>query len=83
MSKSLNLPPGTSDEVLNAWVDATKKILADPEFMAKSGKIFGSYPQTLGKAAIPIRDKATTISPEARAWLAKYLKSRHDVEIAL
>ncbi|MFT5445138.1 MAG: tripartite-type tricarboxylate transporter receptor subunit TctC [Gammaproteobacteria bacterium] len=83
MSKSLNLPPGTSDEVLAAWVEATKKILADPEFKAKSGKIFGSYPQTLGKAAIPIRAKATNISPAARKWLAKYLKSRHDVEIAL
>jgi tripartite-type tricarboxylate transporter receptor subunit TctC len=83
MSKSLNLPPGTSDEVLAAWVEATKKILADPEFKAKSGKIFGSYPQTLGKAAIPIRAKATNISPAARKWLAKYLKSRHDVEIPL
>ena len=83
MSKSLNLPAATSGEIVAAWVDATHKILEDPEFIAKRKKIFGAYPQTVGAAAGPIRDKATTISPQARAWLAKYLKSRHDVELAM
>ncbi|MFT5175610.1 MAG: tripartite-type tricarboxylate transporter receptor subunit TctC [Gammaproteobacteria bacterium] len=83
MSKSLNLPAGTSGEVVAAWVDATHKIIADPEFIEKRKKIFGAYPQTIGAAAGPIRDKATTISPEARQWLAKYLKGRHDVELKM
>jgi len=83
MSKSLNLPAGTSGEIVAAWVDATHKIIADPEFIAKRKKIFGAYPQTIGAGTGPIRDKATTISPEARKWLAKYLKGRHDVELRM
>ena len=83
MSKSLNLPAGTSGEIVAAWVDATHKIIEDPEFISKRAKIFGAYPQTIGAGAGPIRDKATTITPEARKWLAKYLKSRHDVELKL
>jgi tripartite-type tricarboxylate transporter receptor subunit TctC len=81
MSKSLNLPPGTPDEVVAAWTEATKKILVDPEFITKRGKIFGSYQQTIGEAAIPIRAKAINISPEARKWLAKYVKERYDVDL--
>ena len=81
MSKSLNLPPGTSAEVIATWVKATKAIIADPEFQAKRKKIFGSYPQTIGTAAAPVRDKVTNISPEAREWLAKYVKSRYDLDL--
>jgi hypothetical protein len=81
MSKSLVLPPGTSQDAIDAWVDATKAILADPEFMKNRGKIFGEYPQSIGAAGGPIRDKVTNITPAARAWLATYLKSRHDVTL--
>lgn len=81
MSKSLNLPPGTPDEVLATWTDATRKILADPEFQAKRGKIFGAYEQTIGEDAIPIREKTINISPEARKWLSKYVKERYDVDL--
>lgn len=83
MSKSLNLPAGTPGDVVAAWVDATHKIIEDPEFIAKRKKIFGAYPQTVGAGAGPIRDKATTISPAARAYLGEYLKGRHDVELKM
>ncbi len=81
MSKSLNLPPGTPDEIAKTWQDAARAIMKDPEFLDKRGKIFGDYPQTIGAAAIPIRDKATTITPAAKKWLAGYLKTRHDVDL--
>jgi len=83
MSKSLNLPAGTSGEIVAAWVDATNKILEDPEFISKRKKIFGAYPQTVGAGTSAIRDQATNITPAARKWLAKYLKGRHDVELRM
>ncbi len=83
MSKSLNLPAGSSGEVVAAWVGATYKILEDPEFISKRKKIFGAYPQTVGAGTSAIRDQATTISPAARKWLAEYLKGRHDVELRM
>lgn len=81
MSKSLNLPPGTSDDVVAAWVKATRSILKDPEFVKQRQKRLGVYKQTIGKAAIPIRDKATNVSPEAIKWLASYLKSRFNYDL--
>ncbi|MEM7406931.1 MAG: hypothetical protein AAF458_16655 [Pseudomonadota bacterium] len=81
MSKSLNLPPGASQDARDAWVGATKKIIADPDFQANRAKIFGEYPQTIGAAGGPIRDKVTNISPNARKWLAKYVKERYDITL--
>jgi tripartite-type tricarboxylate transporter receptor subunit TctC len=83
MSKSLNLPADTPKDVVDAWRNAARAILKDPEFIAKRTKIFGDYPQTIGDAAVAIRNKATTISPGAREYLRKYLKSRHDVKLNL
>lgn len=81
MSKSLNLPPGTPEDVVTAWVNATRAILKDPAFVEKRQKRLGTYKQTIGKAAIPIRDKATNVSPAARKWLAAYLKSRFNYDL--
>lgn len=81
MSKSLNLPPNTPADVVEAWREAARKMMADAEFMAKRQKILGDYPQTIGDGAIPIRDQATKIPPEAKAWLAEYLQSRHNVKM--
>ena len=82
MSKSLNLPPNASQDAIKAWDTATNAVIADPEFQKNRAKIFGDYPQTIGAAGGPIRDKVTNISPSARAWLGKYLKSRHDVTLS-
>ena len=83
MSKSWNLPAGTPKDVVEAWRSAAKKMMADPDFKAKRGKIFGPYPQTIGDAAIPIRNAATTLSPGARKWLAKYVKARYGVNLGV
>ena len=83
MSKSWNLPAGTPKVMVEAWRSAAKKMMADPDFNAKRGKIFGPYPQTIGDAAIPIRNAATTLSPGARAWLAGYVKARYGVNLGV
>ncbi|MCG8545192.1 MAG: hypothetical protein MJE12_13405, partial [Alphaproteobacteria bacterium] len=82
MNKSWNLPAGTPKDIVEAWRSAARKILADPDFNKRRDKILGKYPQTVGDEVIAIRNAALTISPEARAYLAKYVKSRYGLELA-
>jgi len=79
MNKSLNLPAGTPKDVVEAWRTAARKMLKDPDFVKKRSKILGAYPQTIGDEVIAIRDAALTLSPAARAYLAKYVKARYDI----
>lgn len=82
LSKSLLLAPGTSKDVVEMWRGAVRKMLADAEFKQKAAKEFGPYPQIVGEAVRPIIKQALSVSPEARQWLAKYVKVRYDVELA-
>jgi tripartite-type tricarboxylate transporter receptor subunit TctC len=82
LSKSLLLAPGTSKDVVEMWRGAVRKMLADAEFKQKAAKEFGPYPQIVGEAVRPIMKRALSISPEARQWLAKYVKVRYDIELA-
>ncbi|MEC7646976.1 MAG: tripartite tricarboxylate transporter substrate-binding protein [Pseudomonadota bacterium] len=81
MSKSWNLPAGTPKDIVEAYRTAARKMMADPDFQSKRAKIFGPFEQTIGDAAIGIRNKATTIPPNARKWLAKYVKERYDITL--
>jgi tripartite-type tricarboxylate transporter receptor subunit TctC len=81
MSKSWNLPDGTPKDIVEAYRDAARKMMNDPDFKAKRAKIFGPYEQTIGDGAIPIRNAATTLSPTAKQWLAKYVKARYGVNL--
>ena len=81
MSKSWNLPDGTPKDVVEAWRTAARKMMKDPDFMKKRKKIFGEYPQTIGDGAYAIRDAATTLSPTAKKYLAKYVKARYGVTL--
>ena len=81
MSKSLNLPPGTPKDVVEAWREAARKIMDDEDFKSKRQKIFGDYPQTIGDGAIAIRNQATKIPDEAKTWLGEYMKERYDIDL--
>jgi tripartite-type tricarboxylate transporter receptor subunit TctC len=81
MNKSLNLPAGTPKDVVEAWRTAARKTLKDPDVVKKRSKILGAYPQTIGDGAISIRNAALTLSPKARAYLAKYVKARYGINL--
>lgn len=81
MSKSLLLPAGTPKDVVEAWREAARKMLADPEYLAKAKDEAGPYPQIVGDAATPIIKESVTISPPAKKWIAKYVKDRYDVDL--
>jgi tripartite-type tricarboxylate transporter receptor subunit TctC len=79
-AKMLLLPKAAKPDVLAAYQAAIQKVVNDPVFKGKEGaEIFGPYQQTLGKDAERVMKDAATISPEAKAWLKKWLKDRYDV----
>ena len=80
-SKALVLPGGTPDDVIVLYDEAVQRTLADETFQKESGDFVGSYPQLTGKAARNIVTSATTISDDARAWVADWLKQRFDVDL--
>jgi tripartite-type tricarboxylate transporter receptor subunit TctC len=82
MSKSLLLPAGASKDVVEAWREAARKMLKDPEYVAKAAEEAGPYPQIVGDAAVPIIKESVTISPAAKEWIAKYVKTRYDVDLS-
>jgi tripartite-type tricarboxylate transporter receptor subunit TctC len=81
MSKSLLLPANTPKDVVEAWREAARKMLKDPEYVAKAADEAGPYPQIVGDAAVPIIKESVAISPAAKEWIAKYVKTRYDVDL--
>lgn len=80
-SKSLVLPQGTPDEIVDVWVETAKKIVADPEFVKKAKKAIGPYEQSYGKDGAKVLQMATDLSPETKAWLKEWIKTRFNVDI--
>ncbi len=81
MNKSLLLHPDTPKDAVQAWTKAVTLMLQDKTFMAKAGDEFGPYPQIIGDAVRPIMAQAFNIPPDARAWLAKFVKVRYDYNL--
>lgn len=80
-SKSLVLPAGTPDEIVDVWVSATKKVVADPQFRKTAKKVIGAYEQSYGADANKVLKSATSLDPETKAWLKGWIKQRfnHDM----
>jgi tripartite-type tricarboxylate transporter receptor subunit TctC len=80
-NKAILLPETTPAPVVDAWREAIRKTLADPEFDAKAGTVIEGYPQFVGEAARPILRDATTLSAEAWEWLKTFLQTKHNVTL--
>lgn len=78
-NKSILLPAGTPQPIVEAWRTAVKKTLDDPEFEAKAAKVVEGYPQFVGEAARPILKNATSLPPEVSGWINNFLKTKHNV----
>ena len=73
-SKSMLLPENTPDEIVNAYRDAAKKMVSDPDFKAKASKALGPYPLTVGEEAGAILKKASIFSDSTKKQFNKVLK---------
>lgn len=79
--KLLSLPEGTPDDIVDAWTNAIKAAMAEPDFASTKAEVLGPYEQFVGPDAEKMKMVATTVTPEARAAVIKWLKERFDADV--
>ncbi|MEQ8195080.1 MAG: hypothetical protein RIB59_11390, partial [Rhodospirillales bacterium] len=80
-SKGFALPPKTPQAIVDAYVEAAKKINADKEFAKKAGKMYGVYPILYGDEAREAVRAAVGLTPEAKKHVAKFIKDKFGLNI--
>lgn len=73
-SKSMLLPEGTPDSIVDAYTEAVSKMVEDPEFKEKAEKVLGPYPLIIGEEAGPILKKAAVFTENTKKQLNAVLK---------
>jgi tripartite-type tricarboxylate transporter receptor subunit TctC len=79
--KPVMLPRGTPPEIIAAYREAFRKVVADPELQARKGDVLGDYSQAVGDDIQRLYEVATTIAPEARSWVRNYLTTTHNARL--
>jgi hypothetical protein len=80
-SKALVLPAGTPADVVKIYNEAAAELVKDETFKKESGEFIGTYPQLTGDAARKSLVTATSITPEARAWVTDWLNKRFKLDL--
>ncbi len=75
------LPKGTPQDVIDTYVAAFEAVRARPDFAEISSNEVGQYPMFVGAGAEKATDEATTVSPEAKAYVIDWLKEAYGVTI--
>jgi tripartite-type tricarboxylate transporter receptor subunit TctC len=81
VQKAMWLPEKTKPEVIDAYREAAKKILADPEFQTVVEKSLGGYQQMAGEKARKAFDQVLSVPKEDKAWVVKWIKDEYDIEV--
>jgi hypothetical protein len=79
-SKSMALPPKTSDDIYNTYLETVKKVYEDKTFLKAIAKDMGKYKHYLGKDAQSVIKFAVTISPEQKKWMDDWLVKKFGSE---
>ncbi len=77
--KMIMLPKDVSNDVVETYQNAMKKIVSDPEFKAMSEQQLGIYPQTVGEKADKLKSTATNVNDEDRKWIQNWLTTNYNV----
>ena len=75
------LPQGTPQEVIDTYVAAFEAVRARPDFAEISSNEVGEYPMFVGEGAVKATNEATSVSPEAKAYVIDWLKDSYGVTI--
>lgn len=75
------LPKGTPQDVVDTYVAAFEAVRSRPDFAEISSNEVGRYPMFVGAGAEKATDEATTVSPEAKAYVIDWLKEAYGVTI--
>lgn len=79
--KLVYLPGSASDELVAAYTDTFRKVLARPDFQDISESNLGVYPQLIGKGALLAHEQAITVSDEAREYVLNWLNADYGVTL--
>jgi len=79
--KLLVLPKGTPKPIVEAYREAVRKMVKDPEYLAKNEAALGGYPQLTDKAGESLYREGTTINPVAREWVRDFLIKNYQVKL--
>ncbi|MFH1484459.1 MAG: hypothetical protein ABIH46_00165 [Chloroflexota bacterium] len=77
IDKPLLLPPGTPDNIKQAYWNATVQILKDPDFIKLSKNIIGDTTWYAGQSFDQMWHKTFGMTPEVRDWLREFLKNKY------
>lgn len=75
------LPRTTPAPIIETYRAAYRAMFRDPEYLANRGAAIGEYDETTDAAAETAYRAATTIAPEARAWIQAWLARRFNVTL--
>lgn len=82
VGKAVVLPSSAPSEVVDAYSAAFEQVIANPEFRAANEKALGGYELYTGAEARALWGTVTTLSPEARAWLADWYAEKVGFKLA-
>ena len=78
--KLMLLQKGTSDEIVEAYREAVRRMRLDPEYIARRDQAIGEYEVVTDTPGEVLYKRATTISPSARDWVRNYLTTNYEVD---
>ncbi|WP_206201889.1 tripartite tricarboxylate transporter substrate-binding protein [Terasakiella sp. SH-1] len=78
--KMVFLPKGASQDVIDTYTEAFRKIVTAPDFAQKAQKTLGTYPQSTGKDAQAVKDIATTVPAKAQNFVRGWLTDAYQVK---
>jgi len=81
VQKAMWLPEQTKPEVVEAYREAAKKVMADPEFQVVVKKSLGGYQQMAGENARKAFDQVLSVPKEDKAWVVKWIKDNYGIEV--
>ncbi|WP_417722681.1 tricarboxylate transporter [Salipiger sp.] len=80
-SKALVLPKDTPQEVIDAYWQASERIVADPAFAARAEAAIGAYPQTFGAVADERRRASLKLSEDAKSFIKAWVRENLNVDL--
>ena len=79
--KMVFLPNGASQDAIDTYSKAFRKVHARSDFAEISAKRLGKYPQMTGSDATTALTQAISVSDDAKSYVKGWLKERYGVEL--
>lgn len=79
MQKVIFLPAGTSQDIIDTYIESIDEIITTPNFSQNNSKLLGGYQQLTGYEVEIL--KQTVIDVISKHWLKKWLKSKYNINL--